>query len=108
VLNKTDLVSREEIQRIRAWLDEHFARYRLVQTVRGDVPLDILLAQGRFDPARLGARDRQRADARPGHDDHGGAFSTWSYETDKPLSLEALRETARKLPASIYRCKGVI
>ena len=40
--------------------------------------------------------------------DHAEAFSTWSYETDQPLSLEALRETARKLPASIYRAKGVI
>ena len=52
--------------------------------------------------------------ARPacGHEhaehDHSEAFSTWSYETDQPLSLEALRETARKLPATIYRAKGVI
>lgn len=108
ILNKTDLVSGEEIQRIRAWLDEHFARYRLVKSVRGDVPLDILLAQGRFDPARLDAGGHERAGVHPGHDDHGGAFSTWSYETDKPLSLEALREAVKKLPASIYRCKGVI
>ena len=35
-------------------------------------------------------------------------FSTWSYETDQPLSLEALREVASRLPVSIYRCKGVI
>ena len=40
--------------------------------------------------------------------DHTQAFSTWSYETQEPLSLEALRETARKLPASVYRCKGVV
>ena len=39
---------------------------------------------------------------------HTNTFSTWSYETDEPLSLETLREVARKLPASIYRCKGVI
>ncbi len=39
---------------------------------------------------------------------HSEAFSTWSYETDQPLLLEALRETARKLPASIYHGKGVI
>ncbi|MEW6742793.1 MAG: guanitoxin biosynthesis MBL fold metallo-hydrolase GntH [Planctomycetota bacterium] len=44
------------------------------------------------------------------HDDrdHSKAFSTWSFETDRPLSLEALREAASKLPASIYRAKGVI
>ena len=33
--------------------------------------------------------------------DHSQVFRTWSYETKEPLSsLEALRETARKLPAS--------
>ena len=42
-----------------------------------------------------------------GHD-HSQVFRTWSYETEEPLSLEALRETARKLPASVYRCKGVV
>jgi G3E family GTPase len=43
------------------------------------------------------------------HDrDHAKAFSTWSYETDRALSLEALREALSKLPAPIYRAKGVI
>src|SRR5262249_22707860 len=40
--------------------------------------------------------------------DHTQAFSTWSYETDEPLSLEALRKVAARLPVNIYRCKGVI
>ncbi len=36
-------------------------------------------------------------------------FQTWSYESDRPFSLEALRQMVRKeLPASIYRCKGII
>ena len=108
ILNKTDLVAREEIGRIKDWLDEHFYRYRLVEATRGNVPLEILLAEGRFDPARPGAAGHQCADGHPGHDDHGAAFSTWSYQTDEPLSLEALRERAKKLPAGIYRCKGVI
>ena len=111
ILNKTDLVSRQEIGRITAWLDEHFARYRLVQTVRGNVPLEVLLAEGRFDPAQLDGGDHHHhdcVDPQPGHHDHQEAFSTWSYETDEPLSLEALRETVKKLPAGVYRCKGVI
>ncbi len=41
-------------------------------------------------------------------DDHSSLFGTWSYETRHPLSLEALREAASKLPAGIYRAKGVI
>ena len=45
----------------------------------------------------------------PYRNDHAhGLQDAWSYEADEPLSLEALRETARRLPASIYRCKGVV
>lgn len=42
-----------------------------------------------------------------GHD-HWKVFSTWSYETDQTLTLEALRETMRKLPGTVYRAKGVV
>jgi G3E family GTPase len=36
-------------------------------------------------------------------------FDTWSYESEHPFSLKTLREMVRKdLPASIYRCKGIV
>ena len=36
-------------------------------------------------------------------------FATWSYESSRVLSLERLREMVRReLPASIYRCKGIL
>lgn len=122
ILNKVDLVAPEEIERIKAWLDDRFHRYRLVQASRGNVPLEILLSVGRFDPSRLDATPPHEEPGHPpacddpdcghhlhghGHD-HAQVFGTWSYETKEPLSLEALRETARRLPASIYRCKGVV
>ena len=53
ILNKVDLVSRQEIARIKAWLDDRFHRYRLVEASGGNVPLEILLSVGRFDPAQL-------------------------------------------------------
>ena len=55
ILNKVDLVTREEIERIKAWLDDRFHRYRLVEASGGNVPLEILLSVGRFDPAQLDA-----------------------------------------------------
>jgi G3E family GTPase len=142
ILNKADLVSRDEIARIKTWLDEHFHRYRLVESVRGEVPLEILLSAGRFDATPL-ETETYKHDGHECHDPHCGhhggeqkistednkvnkgvvvagspftslpsvpiqnhsrAFSTWSYETNEPLSLEALREVARKPPANIYRC----
>lgn len=121
ILNKVDLVVAEEIERIKAWLDDRFYRYRLFQTSRGNVPLEILLAVGRFDPSQLdGVASHDQPDYlhdcdddcshhNHGHrDDHSQVFRTWSYETKEPLSLEALREAARNLPTSVYRCKGVV
>ena len=36
-------------------------------------------------------------------------FQTWSYESDRPFSLDRLRQMVRReLPASVYRCKGII
>ncbi|MGH8760301.1 MAG: CobW family GTP-binding protein [Burkholderiales bacterium] len=139
ILNKVDLVGRNQIGKIKAWLDEHFHRYRLIEATHCDVPLEILLSGGRFDAVQLdageqntstgGNRDNrgiagavsplppvQDHDTHDCHDphgehhrhDHARAFSTWSYETKEPLSLDALREVASRLPVNIYRCKGVI
>ena len=99
ILNKVDLVDRPAIDRVKQWLDSRFHRYRLVEAQHGVVPLEVLLSVGRFKPAC--------GPAQPPHD-HAEMFSTWSYETDQSLSLDALRAAAARLPANIYRCKGVI
>jgi G3E family GTPase len=43
------------------------------------------------------------------HDhDARATFDTWSYESDRPLSLAALQSAARKLPGGVFRCKGIV
>ncbi|WP_249779459.1 CobW family GTP-binding protein [Bradyrhizobium sediminis] len=116
ILNKVDLVDRDQIAKIKAWLDSRFHRYRLIEASHCNVPLEVLLSVGRFDPTQVDSclHELERYDCGdPNCDhehkhDHSKAFSTWSYETDQPLSLEALRQAASKLPANIYRAKGVI
>jgi G3E family GTPase len=73
---------------------------RIVETDYCDVPLEVLLSVGRFDPARANF---------DGHEDeHANLFASWSYQSSHPVSLDAVREIARKLPGNIYRAKGVI
>jgi len=117
ILNKVDLAGPEQVEKVRAWLDAHFNRLRIVETNYCEVPYEILLGVGRFDPARAGLNshgvDSGCTDSmcHDGHDeqhDHSKIFSTWSYETDQPLTLEALRERLRKLPGTVYRAKGVV
>ncbi len=111
VLNKVDLVGPEHIEVIKEWIDQQLQRIRIVEAVQCNVPLEILLAVGRFDPENAvlqGEKDK----VNEYHHEHkaaGGMFDTWSYETDQPFSLDALQQMVqRKLPASIYRCKGIV
>ncbi len=115
ILNKVGLAGPEQVGKVRSWLDEHFNRLRIVETDFCDVPYEILLGVGRFDPTRTEPNSHAVAacsDPICGHDSHGHdhskVFSTWSYESDQPLGLEALREKLRKLPGSVYRAKGVV
>lgn len=121
ILNKVDLAGSKQVEKVRAWLDDHFNRLRIVETSYCEVPYEILLGVGRFDPARSALNshatehsctDPTCHDDHHGHDHHGHGhsrvFSSWSYETDQPVTLEALRETMRKLPGTVYRAKGVV
>jgi G3E family GTPase len=110
ILNKTDLVGPEHIEVIREWIGHHIQRIRIVETTHCDVPLDILLGVGRFRGVNLVVQP-EHANGEPhhGHDGNDRMFETWSYESDKPMSLEALREMVqRELPVSVYRCKGIV
>ena len=104
ILNKVDLVGPEQVGRIHRLIDDHFNNIRLVETSYCDVPYEILLGVGRFDPARL----ITAASNGDHHHQRQPVFDTWSYETDRPLSLAALERAARKLPGGVFRCKGIV
>jgi len=119
ILNKVGLAGAEQVEKVKAWLDKHFNRLRIVETDYCDVPYEILLGVGRFDPAHatlnsrtleLGCTEANCHDDEHDHHghDHSKVFGTWSYETNEPLALAALRENLRKLPGTIYRAKGVV
>ena len=108
ILSKTDLVSRQEVGRIRAWLDDRFPRNRLVEAPRGEVPMEILLSSGRFDPSQMETGHALAGKCASGdcnheeHQQHTSTFSTWSFETDRPLAgsvaLRYLKTSAEHLP----------
>ena len=93
ILNKVDLAGSEQVAKVRTWIDDHFNRLWVVEAINCDVPLEVLLAVGRLDPAA--SFDGSNADDRVGghapcdshdHDDDrshdpDATFSTWSFET---------------------------
>ena len=124
LLNKVDLVGQNQIRKVHDWLGSRFTRYRLVETENADVPLEILLSVGRFDamesakPLRSCGHEidcdcgRDGSDTDHTHDDtyhhSAAAFSSTSFETDEPVSLELLKRAVKKAPRFIYRLKGLV
>lgn len=111
ILNKVDLVTAEYVDIAREWIDKQLNRIRIIEAVRCKVPLEILLAVGRFNPANMvqQAADFDLPYTVSSPKSARTLFDTWSYVSDLPLSLSRLREMVRReLPASIYRCKGIL
>jgi len=102
ILNKVDLVETGHVDAARAWIDAHFNRVRVIEAIGCDVPYEILLSVGRFDPSVLG-------DVGAVGDAHDAPhFDTWRYTSDQPLHERELRDVIRRFPESVYRCKGFV
>ena len=110
ILNKVDLVDSKQIEKIKAWIDDRINRVRVIETSFCKVPYEILLGVDRYDPNTATTKNyMQQHQHNHGHNtDHGKVFSTWNYETEKAFSLELLKEMIKKIPSSVYRCKGIV
>jgi G3E family GTPase len=110
ILNKVDLVNKREIEEVKTWINMHTDHVRIVEASYCDVPLEILMSVGRFDPARQVLRGNGRYHSKiEQRRKHNQSFSTWMYESDRPFSLKALEDMIQhKLPETVYRCNGVI
>jgi G3E family GTPase len=133
VLNKVDLVTAAEREEIKEKIIRRIVpEARILEVTYGQVPLELVLGVGKYAPERLhlraerdvhvhGVDEEHEHDHDQHHDhedehnhqhhehtDHTRVFSTWSWTTDKPLTLGKLREVFEGLPNTIYRAKGVI
>ncbi len=112
ILNKVDLVDRATVQKVHDWLGSRFRRYRLVEAVNANVPLDILLSVGRFASEQLETEVPDHHEHGPGcgchHANHSDSFSTTMMKAERPISLSSLRSAIRTLPGDVYRLKGFV
>ncbi len=114
VLNKIDLAGPAQVRKVRNWVNDQFNRLRIVEADHCNVPLEVLLSVGRFDPSQLDYDAEKSCDVLGCNHEHHGMdhsklFSTWNYQTSEQMDLDELREMVkRRLPESVYRCKGFV
>jgi len=135
LLNKTDLVSDDELREVEARIRAINPYAKLHRTQRSNVPLDAVLGRNAFDLDRIldiepefletgDGHDHEHHDHGHGHDHdhdhhHGGLkhyhdedMQSLSLRTDKPLSPDKFFPWMQKLVAEdgprILRCKGIL
>lgn len=113
ILNKVDLIDDAQRQKVHKYIREISKDARILETVNANAPLELILNIGNYDMERslsLKAEHVHVHDVGQQHDhDHHHAlvFSTWSWQSDEPLSFKALKRTIENLPTAIYRAKGI-
>lgn len=100
-LNKVDLCSEEQLEKVHEFIEDTFNRIRKIETINADVPLDILFGgdevSGFEAPEKLPTTN------------HGNVFGHWKFETGQKFDFNELERMVRtELPDSVYRCKGII
>lgn len=109
VLNKIDLVDAATLIEMRRWVKSLAPRARLLEATYGAVPLRLILDIGRYRiPLQVVGGQPGHEPASCDHHDHGSQFATWSYTTDQPLALRAVRQALTTLPDGIVRAKGLL
>ncbi|MDE2395775.1 MAG: GTP-binding protein [Burkholderiales bacterium] len=105
LLNKADIAAPAALAQLRADLSLAAPNARVLETVRCDLPMDLLFGPGEH---QRGAGHREAAHRAPHHHGADGRFESWSWTAEAPLALEAFRQWVAQLPATIVRGKGIL
>ena len=110
VLNKTDLVTPEELDAVEARIRGINKFARIHRTTRSAVPIDQVLDQGAFDLARVLEREPEflESDAHEHNDD----IASMSFEVSRPVDPERFNQWIGALLAEkggdMLRTKGIL
>ena len=94
LLNKSDLVSAEELSQVH---NSFGPRTRVFTTVQAELP-DALLMAARSEPAGLKPLVPSA--------NHEQLFESWVWHSQQPLDANAFRAWLARLPAEVFRLKG--
>ncbi len=97
IVNRCDLPSSDDLAGLRAWFDDRHPDLPRLESVRADIPLDLL--------AEIKPRDHMLDHHRH---DHGTEFRALTIEFDGPVEIDRLQTALAALPASILRVKGFV
>ncbi|MDO4807879.1 MAG: GTP-binding protein [Coriobacteriales bacterium] len=113
VLNKTDVVTPEQVGELKALVRSLQKEAKIVEAVQGNVDLHDLLGTNRFD-FNTAYESAAWMDAMEHPEEHEDPevleydIETFVYERRKPFSLASFENLVRSWPHAIIRVKGLV
>jgi G3E family GTPase len=130
LLNKTDLVTSEVVDRIEQQINQHRADAKIIRTVKGKVSLPLILSVGLFASDRYFEEETKDSDHSHEHHHHSehdhehhhqgkhhdhshhleeDSFTSLSFETEQPLDIRKFQYLLdNQLPEEVFRAKGIL
>ncbi|MED4075614.1 GTP-binding protein [Lysinibacillus fusiformis] len=113
VLNKCDLVSIEEVERLERILRALQPEAKIIRTVSGEMDPAEILNTGRFDFERVSESAGWLKELELGHENHMPeteeyGISSFTYTSRKPFHPMRFVEWCDQMPPSIVRAKGIV
>ncbi|MFF6016748.1 GTP-binding protein [Lysinibacillus fusiformis] len=113
VLNKCDLVSIEEVERLERILRALQPEAKIIRTVNGEIDPAAILNTGRFDFERVSESAGWLKELELGHENHMPeteeyGISSFTYISRKPFHPMRFVEWCDQMPPSIVRAKGIV
>lgn len=111
ILNKCDLVTEEDLERLECVLRKLQPRAKLIRTQHGQVDPREILNTGLFDFEQASQsagwlKELQRDEHTPETDEYG--ISSFVYRRRKPFHPERLNHWLHEWPEAVVRAKGMI
>ena len=111
IINKTDLATDKTTVQVIGFTKEIAPQSRVITTIQADAPLELLLGLS-LHTELSGLMDTSASEVH-GHEhhqhaDHAQSYSSYSWRHDQPLGFETVYRTFQSLPASVFRCKGIL
>lgn len=111
LLNKTDLVESQVVVKIEDKIRQQRPHARILQTVKGNVSLPLILSVGLFESDRYFQEEASHHEHHHHHSDHldEDGFTSLSFETEQPLDLRKFQYFLdNQMPESVFRAKGIL
>jgi len=115
LLNKIDLASNKQADKVYKWIREQIKGVHIFETVKCDLPIEVLLGingkdlsnetfQNGIETHVYDITEKKHAHTH----DHALVFDTWTYTSDDAMDLNRLQHVFSQLPYSVLRVKGFI